>query len=120
MTMKPWIAAVLMGLVLPAVAEPFEQAANALCEKTKMCAKASMVGEDIPPDMMAMINQQLDGMCSTMLASFEVSGLEGHALYKPAVACMKSMAVLSCEELEAEVSTPACDAYHEKLDHYGE
>ena len=32
MTIKPWIAAVLMGLVLPAVAEPFEQAANALCE----------------------------------------------------------------------------------------
>ena len=120
MTIKPWIAAVLMGLVLPAVAEPFEQAANALCEKSKMCAKASMVGEEIRPEMMAMINQQLEGMCGSMLASFQASGMESHALYKPAVACMKSMAVLSCEELEADTSTPACDAYHKKLDSYGE
>ena len=120
MTIKPWIAAVWVGMTLPSLAEPFDDAANALCEKTKMCARASMAGQQIPPDMMAMINQQLDGLCAGMLASFDVNGMTDHPLYQPAVACMESMAALSCDALEREAGTAACDAYQQKLERYGE
>ena len=57
----------------------------------------------------------LENMCITMQANVQQVPVD-HPLYQPAVACMRSLESLSCEEMQApdRTTTPACQEY-EKL-----
>lgn len=108
-------------LFLPALAygDAFMAAASAMCEKSKSCAKASLAGEDLPPDMEAMMMQHIDRLCDSMQGQFAGVAANGsHPLYQPATACMESLAVQSCAELEGGSTTPACERYETMAERY--
>ncbi|NOR40797.1 MAG: hypothetical protein GQ537_06290 [Gammaproteobacteria bacterium] len=95
-------------------ADDIADAALGLCEKVKSCAMAQIAKEDLTPEMRQMMQPMLDNMCANMQGKVEAVP-SGHAMYAPAVACMRSMEALSCEAMQGEqVRTPECKTY-EKL-----
>ncbi|MBT0587349.1 hypothetical protein [Alteromonas oceanisediminis] len=100
-----------------ATAQSFEQATVAVCDKMKTCALKQMgQEEDLTPQMRQMIEGMIAGMCDNVM---DFSQIETHAeLHKPAAACLQSMAALSCEELEEDVSTTECEAYEDVAEDY--
>jgi hypothetical protein len=103
----------------PALAEnELQQAADALCQKVRSCALAQVRQQDMTPEMQAMMEPMLKSMCASMSAGIEDAPAD-HKLYQPAVACMRSMAALSCEQMEAlDDGTPECRRYQEIVDDY--
>ena len=107
------------GLIFAAGAaaqtEELVEAATALCEKVKTCSMAQVPKEDLTPEMRQMMEPMLENMCSAMRSGVQ-DVPTGHGLYKPALACMRSMAALSCEQMQdqQQVQTDACKEY-EKL-----
>lgn len=92
-------------------ADDIGSAALAMCEKVKSCAMAQIAQEEITPEMRQMMQPMLDSMCANMKDKVQEVPL-GHDLYEPAVACMRSMEALSCEQMQSEqADTPACQAY---------
>ncbi len=125
MTKKPaaLAAGLLSALLLPghAGADEIAQAALDLCEKVKACAMAEIAEEDLTDETRQMMQPMLDNMCANMQKNVQAVPT-GHGLYQPAVACMRSMQALSCEEMQSsQANTPACQEY-EKLrrETYGE
>ena len=125
MTKKPaaLAAGLLSALLLSghAGADEIAQAALDLCEKVKACAMAEIAEEDLTDDMRQMMQPMLDNMCANMQTKVQEVP-RGHGLYQPAVACLRSMQALSCEEMQtSQANTPACQEY-EKLarEAYGE
>lgn len=108
---------IVLGLVvtLPVRADELAAEATKLCEKVKSCAMAQIAEEDVTPEMRQMMQPMLDGMCDDMRSSMDEIPT-GDQLYKPALACMRSMQTLSCAAMQDEESmkTPACETY-EKL-----
>jgi len=109
--------ALVLGLVLtmPVRSDDLTTAAMDLCEKVKSCAMAQMAEEDITPEMREMMQPMLDNMCESVQSSMgDVP--TGHALYGPALACMRSMEKVSCQQMQNPdgMKTPECDKY-EKL-----
>lgn len=105
-----------------AVAESLESAANDLCEKVKACSLAELNQQDLTPEMKEMMEPMLEGMCAAMRQGIQEVPVE-HELYAPAVACLRSMASLSCADFqdESKVETPQCLAYREQAEKiYGE
>lgn len=104
------------SLLAPAAgAEEIADVALALCEKVKACSMAEIEEEDLTPEMRQMMQPMLDNMCANMNARVQ-DVPTGHALYEPAVACMRSMAALSCEQMQSQqVNTPACQAYEKMV-----
>ena len=110
----------LIGLALvanlPAHADDLTAASLDLCEKVKSCAVAQMGEQDLTPQMREMMQPMLDNMCANMQSRIgEVP--TGHAMYAPALACMRSMEkTLTCAMMQDPegMRTPECDAY-EKL-----
>ena len=100
---------------LSATAQTLEQASDALCEHMKQCIITGMEGEEISHEMKQMMKPMLDGICSSMRADFELTGLSetSHKLYQPAKQCMASMTKLSCQEIEnmGSKNTAECDEY---------
>lgn len=109
-------AAVLM-LLLPAfvMADELADAAEGLCDSIKSCALEQLAKEDLTPEMRQMMQPMLDNMCVNLQGKVKAVPT-GHALYKPAVACMRSMESLSCAEMQSSdrATTPECAEY-EKL-----
>lgn len=106
--------AFLVLLAPPVMADDLSGAASDLCEKVKACSMAQIAEADMTPEMRQMMEPMLDSMCQTMQQG--VSEVPtGHELYQPAVACMRSMAQLSCTDFqdESKVQTPACVKYQE-------
>lgn len=95
-------------------ADSLESAANDLCEKVKSCSLAELNQQDLTPEMKAMMEPMLENMCAAMRQGIQEVPVE-HELYASAVACMRSMANLSCADFqdESKVETSECLTYRE-------
>lgn len=110
---------VLLCLALPAQAEKMTEASLALCEKVKECALQQLAQEDFTPEMRQMIEPMLNDMCQAARAQIpEVP--TGHPLYAPALACMESMSVLTCAQLQGgeDIRTTECEAYRKQAEKF--
>ena len=108
------LAALTLTASVAAGADDIADAALGLCEKVKSCAMAQIAEEDLTPETRQMMQPMLDNMCANMKSRVEAVP-SGHSLYKSAVACMRSMEALTCEQMQSDqANTPACQAY-EKL-----
>ena len=119
--MVPAIAAFCLQAIAPAQAGELADEALGLCEKVKSCALAQMNQSDITPQMRQMIQPTLDTMCDQVTS--KVSDVpQGHAMYDSAVACMRSMRTLACEDMvnSQPTVTPACREYEEMARRYDE
>ena len=96
----------------PVAANEIEAAATELCHKVKACSMAHIAEADLTPEVRQMMEPMLQNMCETMRAGVREVPTD-HALYKPSVECMRSMAGLSCADFENEekLQTPACAEY---------
>lgn len=99
---------------LTAVADDLMSAANDMCEKVKACSLAQIDESDMTPEMRQMMEPMLESMCDQMRQGVQQVPT-GHAMYEPAVACMRSMANLSCEDFQDESGgdTAECKKYRE-------
>ena len=99
---------------LAAVADDLLSAASDMCEKVKACAMAEIAESDMTPEMRQMMEPMLESMCDQMRQGIEEVPT-GHPMYEPAVACMRSMAKLSCADFQSERAgeTPECKQYRE-------
>lgn len=102
-------------LGLPAAADELADAALHLCEKVKTCATQQMSQANLTPEMLQMMQPMVDSMCANMQGNV-ADVPQGHALYDPAVACLRSLAEVSCAEMQASTNPPTaeCAAYEEK------
>jgi hypothetical protein len=121
MTYKAIVLPLIISTIfsVPTLADEYADGSLALCEKIKSCALAQMGSQEITPEIRQMMQPMLDGMCSNMMVSMpEVA--ESHAMYKPAMACMKSLEALSCEQMQqtSEANTPACKEYEALAEKY--
>jgi hypothetical protein len=116
---KGILFAALLALPLQfALADDFADATKALCEKVKKCTLQSMGEENIPPGMRDMITQSMDSACADMQQQFNPA-MRQHELYKPAMACMRSMAALSCDTLmNDDNETRECKEYEKRRKAY--
>ncbi len=118
-----WLTVAFVLAGAPALAEePHAElldAATALCEKIKTCSMAQVPEADLTPEMRQMMEPMLDNMCASMRSNIQEVP-EGHELHDPAVACMRSMAELSCEQMQSEeqAQTAACRKYEELVKSY--
>ena len=95
-----------------AQSDELTDAAQALCDSVKSCALEQVSREDLTEEMREMMGPVLDNMCENMRN--QVKDLPvGHALYQPAVGCMRSMVSLDCEQMQNPegVKTPECTEY---------
>ncbi len=122
--LKPYPLAAAFTLMLGVAttqADTLEAASTAMCEKVKQCALQQMnaAGQDVAPQMRAMIEQSINTMCDNMQSEFPAH--TNHPLAAPAAACMRSMATLSCDQLinNENAMTPACTDYQKQVKQYG-
>ncbi len=111
------MATALITLAPLATAETLPEAADRVCEKIKQCTLSQIDQADMTPEMREMMMPMVNSLCDAMREGInEVP--TGHELYPPALACMQSMAELSCADFQdAEKSqTAACQAYREKVE----
>ncbi len=101
-------------------ADDLADAANDLCEKVKSCAMAQMSTQELTPEMKQMMEPMLKNMCVQMRENF-VSAPTGHPVYKPAVACMRSVEQLNCNELQSklDMKTEECKEYEKIVEESG-
>lgn len=94
-----------------ATVEALQDASMELCEKVKQCTFEQMQAQEgIAPEMRSMVEGMLNTMCKDFIKFDEVD--RDHELVEPALACMKSMSALSCDQLQEDnMATPACEAY---------
>lgn len=104
---------------LPAMADDIGSAANDLCEKVKACSIAQIEEQDLTPELRKMMEPMLESMCDAVRQGVQEVP-RGHELYDPAVACMRSMAGLSCEDFQddTKVETDACKKYQSLAETY--
>ncbi len=102
------------ALSLPVAADDLVSAASDMCEKVKTCMLAQMNEADLTPEMRQMMEPMAASMCDQMRQGIGEMPT-GHALYEPAVACMRSVANLSCEAFQegSSAETPECKKYRE-------
>ena len=94
--------------------QEFQQSMEKLCEKTMVCAKASL-----PPGMQGMAEQMMGGMCQAYDQAFKAAlNPEYTGLYAAAQSCVSSMTALSCEALMDDPETPACQKYQQAAAEY--
>jgi hypothetical protein len=104
LVLAPWVSA-----------ETLTEAAGRVCENVKQCMLAQIDEADMTPEMREMMMPMVDTMCEAMRQGIEEVPT-GHELYPSALACMQSLAELSCADFQEGDSapTPACQAYQEK------
>jgi len=111
----------ILGLALGAHAwaEDLTEVTQALCDTVKSCALEQVAQEDLTDEMREMMVPMLENMCTTMRN--EVQDVPtGHELYQPAVACVRSLVSLSCEQLQDadREQTPQCVEYDRLAQEY--
>lgn len=102
------------------LADEMTRAIEQMCTKTKVCMQERFGGSDqVSPEMKAMIMQQMGMACDYMAAQYAAAP-KGHPIYQPALQCLKSMAAMSCDELDAidDNPTPECERYEEMSEQY--
>ncbi len=109
-----WVIAFVV-LAAPVRSDDLTAATMALCEKVKSCAMAQISQANLTPEMSQMMQPMIDNMCANMQGNM-ADLPRGHALYEPAVACMRSMEKVSCAEMQSSSrpQTAECAAYEEK------
>ncbi len=116
--MKRLLPLLLLGLGTSAMASKseFNEVSDALCGKMKECAFGAMQEKNnISPDMKAMVEKMLDDTCKSMKDAYSPA-MESHELYEPAVACIRSLSVMSCgamKTMNRESPTPECKTFRE-------
>ena len=110
------IIAGLVGIFTNPVANAdLDDRMEELCWKMKSCSKEQMDNEDIPPEMVQMMETMFDGMCTTWMAPYAKSvGQVG--LQDKAEACVESILEQDCEtliEAEGEYHSSACKAFED-------
>ncbi|WP_100656951.1 hypothetical protein [Alteromonas flava] len=99
--------------------DALHQASKAACEKFKACALQEMAGSpDITPQMKQMLEGMIAGVCDSLMDYSDIKGQ--HELYQPAADCLNSMAQLSCEQLNDDITTPACAEYERRAEQYSQ
>lgn len=121
--LKLFVRTLVLGLLVsvPVGADDITSAATELCEKVKSCALAQIKEQELTPEMKQMMQPMLDNMCATMQSRVgEVD--TGHTLHDPALACMRSMEKLSCQQMmnPEQVQTSECEEYEKLLRASGE
>jgi len=99
----------------PVLAVEFTEEAMAMCERVKSCALQRLNREqEMTAEMRDMMRPMLENMCEQVRANIQEVPRE-HRLYKPALACMRSLKELSCDAFERpeNVATPECERYEE-------
>ncbi|MEZ5566902.1 MAG: hypothetical protein R3E54_00840 [Halioglobus sp.] len=97
------------------MADELADATLQLCEKVKSCATEQMSQANLTPEMLQMMQPMVDTMCASLQGNV-ADVPQGHALYPHAVACMRSLADVSCAQMQASGNPPTaeCTAYEEK------
>jgi hypothetical protein len=105
------LACIIAG---PVMADELTEAAQGLCDSVRSCAIEQMAEQDLTPAQMDMMKPMLDNMCAAMREQVQEVPVD-HGLYKWAVACMRSMQALSCEQLQSgqDITTQECQEYAE-------
>lgn len=109
-------AAVLaVALAVPIAADELTEASRALCDNVKSCALEQMAEQELTPEMREMLEPMLANMCTQMNSKIKEVPTD-HGLYKPAVACIRSMQSLTCEQIQdgMQEQTPECQEYENK------
>ena len=107
-----WVLAATASL--NAGADDMLSAADAMCQKIRACSMAQVAEAEMTDEMRQMMEPMLDSMCEQMRQGVgQVPA--GHTLYDPAVACMRSLASLSCTDLQDENAsdTQQCKQYRQ-------
>ncbi|SDQ78527.1 hypothetical protein [Pseudovibrio sp. Tun.PSC04-5.I4] len=106
-------------IVLPAAADNFELAHQAMCEKMKVCAVETMKRENgdspINGAIRVMLAQQLDQACVAMKADFNEARSVAGGLEK-AAACMNSLSAKTCvalNNMEDDPNTKECTEFQQ-------
>ena len=115
------LLAVLMMAAPLAPADDISSAAAGLCEKVRVCATEQIAEEDLTPELREMMEPMLDTMCEGMQAKVE-DVAAGHPLHQPAVACMRSMEALSCDDMRNpdSMQTTECETYEKMAREYAD
>ena len=120
--MKAFYGSVLLALTTlstAASAGDITSSAKALCEKVRSCAMSQVAQEDLTPELRQMMEPMLDSMCDQVESRVQDVSTE-HPLYQPALACMRSMEALTCEDLRSgeNLQTAECEAYEKQAREY--
>ena len=111
------IAAVLaVALAGPLAADELAEASRGLCDNVKTCALEQMAAQELTPEMREMMEPMLANMCTQMNSQIKDVPTD-HGLYKPAVACIRSMQSLTCEQMQngMQTQTPECQQYEKQV-----
>lgn len=110
-----FILVALLATAIPALADDLADAAVDLCEQVRACTLAQMDQQQVTDEMRQMVEPMVANMCNAMRQQVG-NAPEGHPLYEPATACMRSMSRISCAEMQNgdNMHTPECQEY-EKL-----
>lgn len=111
----------LCALASAATADDLTDAAQGLCDSVRSCALEQIAREDLSPEMREMMEPMLDNMCATMRAKVQEVP-PGHPMYQPAVACMRSLESLTCEQMQdaQRANTRECERYDQLAKEAGE
>lgn len=96
----------------PSVADDLTDAVEGLCDTIKTCALEAVAGQDLTDELRVQMAPMLDSACTRMRSRVQAVPAD-HALYQPAVGCMRSMESLTCQQLNnaGQVKTPECTEY---------
>lgn len=111
------IAAILaVALAGPLAADELTEASRGLCDNVKTCALEQMATQELTPEMREMMEPMLANMCTQMNSKIKEVPTD-HGLYKPAVACIRSMQSLTCEQMQngMQTQTPECQQYEKQV-----
>jgi len=93
-------------------ADELTDAAQGLCDTIRTCALEAVAGPDLSDKLRRQMEPVLEENCAEIRSRVEaVPG--NYKLYQPAIGCLRSMASLSCPQLQnaGEVKTSECTEY---------
>ena len=106
------LPALLLALGGQATADELTDAAQGLCDTVRACVLEQAARQELTPEAREMMGPMLDNMCATMRSQVGEVPV-GDGLYGPAVACLRSMHSLSCQEMQNpdREATAQCKEY---------
>ena len=109
MTTSTPILAAILALMLSAYssADDLTDAAEGLCDTIRTCALEAVAGPDLTDELRQKMAPVLEKNCAEIRSRVKAVPADDN-LYQPAVGCLRSMASLSCPQLQnaGEVKTP--------------
>lgn len=110
-----WIVIALFSTGV--VADDMQGSLNKLCKTIQHCAM-EQAGSNANKEMQALLQPMLDAMCQQMEQGYTEALTEQPQLESKALACVQSLAALSCDELlsrqDEESVTKACETYKQE------